>query len=302
MSDLSTHLVQVDPAQALKEVTINGLFDAHSPISFGGRRAEACLGLTWGYYGGRWGGAAVANGTLTLPASSTRYIAVERSTGTIADAASWPSSATHAKLYKVVTGTAAVTDYEDHRAGPGGVFDFAGVGTQGRHSVAIMAAGMTPSVSGGCAALATITSATNQPDLQSLDFDPSTIEYAQFAIPMPKKWNRGTITAKFHWSHASTSTNFGVVWGIQAVAVGDGDAIAAAYGTAVTVTDTGGTTSSLYISPETAAMTVAGSPAAEDLVYFRVYRNATDGADNLAIDARLHAVVLYLTTNAETDA
>jgi hypothetical protein len=58
----------------------------------------------------------------------------------------------------------------------------------------------------------------------------------------------------------------------------------------------------LYVSNETAAFTVAGSPSAEDLVCFRIYRNVANGSDDLAVDARLHAVVIYLNTDAATDA
>lgn len=177
-----------------------------------------------------------------------------------------------------------------------------GGSTQGKHAVAVTAGAIRPSVSGGCAALAAIASAANQPDIVTLDFDATTIEYAQFSLPMPKKWNAGTITARFRWSHASTTTNFGVVWGIQAVAVSDDDAIAQAYGTGQTVTDTGGTTNDLYVTAETSAITIGGSPAKQDTVYFRVYRAATDGADTMAIDARLHSVEIFLTTDADTDA
>jgi len=179
-----------------------------------------------------------------------------------------------------------------------------GVGpyTAGKQAIGITAGGIRPSVSGGCAALAAVASAANQPDIISLDFDPTTEEYAQFAIPMPKKWNEGTITARFRWSHAATVTNFGVVWGLQAVAVSDDDTIAAAFGTAQTVNDTGGTTNDLYITAETSAITVAGSPAAGDTVFFRVYRKAADGSDTMTIDARLHGVDIFVTTDADTDA
>ena len=107
---------------------------------------------------------------------------------------------------------------------------------------------------------------------------------------------------RFRWSHAATTSNFGVVWGIQAVAVSYDDAIAVAFGTAQSVTDTGGTTNDLYVSAETSAMTVGGTPAAGDTVFFRVYRKAADASDNMAIDARLHGVDIFVTTDAGTDA
>lgn len=172
----------------------------------------------------------------------------------------------------------------------------------GLHSVPVMAGAIQPSVAGGCAALASIVSAANQPDIITLDFDPSTQEYAQFAIPMPKSWNEGTLTAEFRWSHAATTTNFGVVWNIQAVAVSNDDTIAVNFGTAQQIADTGGTTNDLYVTSQTPSLTVGGTPAAGDTVFFRVSRVTGDGSDNMAVDARLHSVVLYMTTDAATDA
>lgn len=177
-----------------------------------------------------------------------------------------------------------------------------GGSTAGRMMIPIMAGSMQPSASGGSGALTNIATSANQPDILTLNFNQTTQQHAQFAIPLPKRWNRGTITARFRWSHASTTTNFGCVWGIQAVAVSDNEAINQAYGTAVEVTDTGGTANRLYVSPETSALTVAGTPADGDTVFFRVYRKAADAADTLAIVSRLHGVDLFITTDAENDA
>ena len=177
-----------------------------------------------------------------------------------------------------------------------------GTTTAGRTMIPVMAGSMQPSASGGSGVLTNVATSANQPDVLTLNFNQTTQQHAQFSIPFPKRWNRGTITARFRWSHASTTTNFGCVWGIQAVAVSDGEAINQAYGTAVEVTDTGGTANCLYVSPETSALTVAGTPADGDTVFFRVYRKAADAADTLAIVARLHGVDLFITTNAENDA
>lgn len=177
-----------------------------------------------------------------------------------------------------------------------------GSSTQGKQVIAITAGAMRPSLTTGSALLAVVNMGSNQPDIATLDFDPTTEEYAQFSIPMPKKWNAGTITARFRWSHAATTTNFGVVWACQALAVSDDDTIAASFGTAQTVTDTGGTTNDLYISSETSAITVGGSPSKGDTVFFRIYRVAANGSDTLAIDARLHGVDIFVTTDADTDA
>lgn len=176
------------------------------------------------------------------------------------------------------------------------------LGNVGKHAMYVPAAAMRPSATGGCASIAAVATSANRPDLLTLDFDTTTEEYAQFSLVMPKSWNEGTITFRAHWSHPSTTTNFGVAWKLQAVAVGDDDTIDAAYGTAVAVTDTGGTTSDLYTTAESSAVTIAGTPAAEDMVFFRVFREPSNGSDNMAVDARLHGITVYVTTDAGTDA
>lgn len=173
---------------------------------------------------------------------------------------------------------------------------------QNLKSFFVPARAAAPSSSGGPGGPNLVATSANHPDVASLDFDATTAEYAQFWVQMPKNWDEGTLQVAFLWSHASTTTNFGVKWGVQAVAISDGDSIDAAYGTAQEVADTGGATNVLYVSAKTSAMTVAGTPAAEDLVAFRVYRAPADAADTMAIDARLMGIKVYYTTNSLDEA
>ncbi len=136
----------------------------------------------------------------------------------------------------------------------------------------------------------------------TLDFDPTTSESAQFSMPMPKSWDEGTITFIPYWSHAATATNFGVVWELSAVAMSDSDPGDVAFGTGQTSTDTGGTTDDIFIGPESSAITVAGSPAQDDFVMFKVSRLPANGSDTMAVDARLHAIKLFITTSEGNDA
>lgn len=300
MSDSATTLDSLSTNTAGNETRVNELADALSPSSLFGRRASTTTGLTWGYYGGRWGGTAIAHGTVTLT-NATQYVVVARSGGALSVSTAttnWNDPANYLRCYKIVATGGAVTSYEDHRAGALGAVTGAALG---RRSIWIAAREMTPSASGGCAALATIASAANQPDIQTLDFDTTTQEFAQFSINMPKRWNLGTVTFVPVWSHAATATNFGVVWQLQGVAVSDDDTIAVAYGTAQTSTDTGGTTNDLYRGPESSAITISGTPAAQDVVFFRVARVPANGSDTLAIDARLHGIMLHVTHSAESD-
>ena len=170
----------------------------------------------------------------------------------------------------------------------------------GKHALYIPAAAMTARTTNGAAA-GTVETTTNKLMFKTLDYDTTTQEFAQFSLRMPKSWNESTVTAAFTWSHAATITNFGVVWAIEGVALSDDDAGDTAFGTAQQIADTGGTTNDIYVTSATPAMTIAGSPAAEDWVVFQVKRVPSDGSDTMAIDARLHGVTVYLTTDAITD-
>lgn len=170
----------------------------------------------------------------------------------------------------------------------------------GQQTIWVPASAMIARTTNG-AAPGSVETGTNRVMLKSLDFDTTTQEFAQFAIQMPKSWNEGTLIAQFVWSHPSTTTNFGVVWQLQAVSFGDNDAADTAFGTAQTATDTGGTTNNVYISPETAAITVAGSPAAEEWVVFQVARVPANASDTMAVDARLHGVKIHYDNDTMRD-
>ncbi len=173
-------------------------------------------------------------------------------------------------------------------------------GGQGKHMIPVLASSMRPQTTNG-AALTVIEMSTNKQMVASFDFDASTQEYAQFSLPMPASWDEGSVYFEAVWAHPATTTNFGVAFSLQAIAYSNDDAIDAAWGSAVTVTDTGGTTSDLYISPLSAAVTVAGTPQAGDTVYFRASREVGDAGDTVAVDAKLLAIRLYVTTNAPND-
>lgn len=130
----------VDPvALTLREMNADeqlphGQLDYLSHMAVYAKDATTTVGLTWGYLGGRWGGFAVTAGTLTLPASSTLYVTVSRTTGAISVSASdsaWQTIDLHARVYKLVTGVATVTSIEDYRAGFGGVHGIVNVSSAG---------------------------------------------------------------------------------------------------------------------------------------------------------------------------
>ena len=148
-------------------------------------------------------------------------------------------------------------------------------------------AGGWPSATAPCAYPTQVEMPTNDVNLKTLDFDKDTQEHSEWTFAMPSDYGGGTITAVFHWTANSTSTN-SVIWGLQARCFTDDDALDQAFGTAQEVTDANKETAyDLNITAATTAITIAGTPAAGKLVQWKAYRKAADGSDNLAVDAKL---------------
>jgi hypothetical protein len=189
-----------------------------------------------------------------------------------------------------------VTDLE--AAGPGG-------STQGKHELYIPAAAIRPTISNGAAFANTAETAVNAQDITYIGFDPTTAENVQFSFYLPKKVDLSSgLKARFIWRHAATTVNFGVVWSIQFIGFRDDDLVNdTTWGTAVTVADTGGTTSDNYISAETGTATIRGTLVNGGThIWARASRVPSDGSDTLAVDADLFGIIISCTTNADTDA
>ena len=171
----------------------------------------------------------------------------------------------------------------------------------GKETIWIPASAMYPATTNGADPQQVETTAT-RPDMKVLDFDPSTDQYAQFSIAMPKSWNEGTLTFQYYWSPSNTNTG-DVAMELQAVAIADDSTIDVVYGSVRQKKDAGtGTVEDLLISGESDAMTVAGSPAAGELTFFQLLRNAGTGDDSYTGDCRLIGIKIFYTTDAANDA
>jgi hypothetical protein len=147
-----------------------------------------------------------------------------------------------------------------------------------------------------------IETTATRPDMKVLDFDASTDEFAQFSVAFPKSWNEGTITYQVYWTPASTNTG-NCIFGLQGVSCGDSDTIDVVYGTAVNITDAGiGTVEDQQVSAVSSAVTIAGSPAVDQLTYFQLFRDANAGGDTFSADARVLGIKIFYTTDAANDA
>lgn len=171
----------------------------------------------------------------------------------------------------------------------------------GKHTIWVPASGMVPASTSG-PAVGIVESSTNKMNYRTLDFDDGSDEYAHFQIALPKSYNLGTVTFQAWWTTTATDTD-GVAWGLQAVGVADGDTIDASWGTAVVVTDNAQSAAGdVLVTAESGAITIAGTPADDDLMFFRLFRDVSDANDDMTEDARLIGIKLFITLDAGTDA
>ena len=173
--------------------------------------------------------------------------------------------------------------------------------TAGKESIYVPAAAMYPSTTNPCSDIAQVETTALRPDLKVLDFAAAADDFAQFTIAFPKSWNEGTITFQPFWTVTGTNTGT-VAWQLAAVAVSSDGSINTAFGTQVATTALAhsGTSNDLMVSVESGAVTVAGSPAANDMCFFQINRDVS--ADSQTGAARLLGIKLFFTTDAANDA
>jgi hypothetical protein len=188
-------------------------------------------------------------------------------------------------------------------AGPAGATGAGTVGATGAQGATgakvsgqlyLTASGMIPATTNGAAQNKNV-AVTNVQNYYTLDFDATTQEFAHAVVAMPSDWNAGTVTASFYWTATGTSTA-PVEWALQGRAYADLETIDQAYGTEQVVSDAHSATAlQVQITAATPAITLAGTPAASELVMFRVKRNVASANDTLAVDAMLLGCMISYT-------
>ena len=192
----------------------------------------------------------------------------------------------------------------------GGVVNFtqsptvasAAIKTAGKETIYVPASAMYPNTTNGCAALAQVEQATDgsRPELKVLDFDKDSDEFAQFTVAFPKSWNGDHITYRVFWIGIAATT--GVAWALQGLCSGDNAESNAAFGTAVVVQDDSqGDATEVLVSAESGNVTLSGE-GDDKMTFFQIYRDVSDGNDDMAGDARLLGIQIFFTTDAATDA
>jgi hypothetical protein len=177
----------------------------------------------------------------------------------------------------------------------------AAVKVAGKETIFVPAVAMYPSTTNPCAGPEQVETTALRPDLKVLDFAADADDFAQFSVAMPKSWNEGTVTFQPFWTVTGTNTGT-VAWQLAGVAITNDESINTAFGTQVATTALAfsGTSNDLMVSAESGAVTIAGSPAANDMCFFQINRDTS--ADDQSGAARLVGIKLFFTTDAANDA
>lgn len=245
-------------------------------------------------FDGATGGTTVNGIQVTASATGADVVIIAQGSDTDIDVDIQPKGAGSVLIDSVVPGTVLSRDTGTGTTNVPLVSDILGTKT-----VYIPVAAMVPASTSGCSALTQTELTAGQPELITLDFDGTSAEFALFSYEFPESWNEGTITARFHYT-VSSAVSTTVKWDLQGVAVSDNDPIDAAYGTLQSVTDTfHGTANDLAVTADTSAITIGGTPAVLDQVFFRVGRDPDN--DTTSQDARLLGITIQYTVDALND-
>jgi hypothetical protein len=129
----------------------------------------------------------------------------------------------------------------------------------------------------------TYTNLVNDTLSDSWTFADAATQSARFSLTLPDAWNIGTIKLKLYVTcdNTNTATTTNLVWGVKAGSMAPGEALTnAIFGTQVFVTNglnTAGNVMQVFTTP---AITIGGSPALGDSLWFDVSRQGSNSSDD----------------------
>ena len=166
-------------------------------------------------------------------------------------------------------------------------------------TITLMPGLLKPTTTSGCAAQATVEAGTNDIDYDVLDFDTTSDENAFANFHMPDSWDAGVVQFRYIWTNAAGLTTETVTFELSGISLANDDAIDTAVGTAVEVADTWIAQGDVHISAWSGNVTLAGTPAAGELVHVEIMRDVSE--DDMTGDARLIAVQIRYKQAQYTD-
>ncbi len=175
----------------------------------------------------------------------------------------------------------------------------AGVSPIGTQEIWIGAEAMKGETTGG-AEFVTRELVTNDVMIDTMKFDTTAVEGAQFTWTPPANWNAGTVRGKLYWTTAGGSNCQTIDFDLSARSYGNACALDQTLDTgAQAITDTKEDCGNceLHISGFSSAMTITNAAAGE-MVIFKLQRDTA--ADNLSVDAEIIGVIIEYSISAAT--
>jgi len=165
--------------------------------------------------------------------------------------------------------------------------------------------GLVPATTGAADASQTELGSTdiNRIAVMTVDFDASTDEYWMAHFTLPENYDGGTFTAAISWTCTADAAK-GVAWFVQLLGMVSGDVMGATdFGTAVEINDDGETTNDYLLTAESAAITEnhaggSGTAVGGNELWIKVYRDISDGDDDLTTDAKFMGIWLTFGVDA----
>lgn len=130
-------------------------------------------------------------------------------------------------------------------------------------------------------------SGTGTARFYSLDFNKDTLQTVYYLIQVPSDMTSGNWIFDIQWIANATAN--AAIWGVQVQAITPSDAdtpLEHAFATATTTTTTVNATEAYRLNTTQISVSNLDSVAAGDLVIVKLYRDAAQGGDTLAVDAR----------------
>ena len=157
-------------------------------------------------------------------------------------------------------------------------------------TISLPAKSWSPTTTAGCGGPTKVEAGTNDIDYEVLEFDTATDEQAFINFPMPASYDGGVIQFRVFWTNAAGEADDTIEVELSGRSFGNDEAIDQANGTAVAVTDTWIAQGDVHITDWSADVTLAGTPAGNELVHLEIMRDVS--GDDLAGDLRVIAVQL----------
>lgn len=166
-------------------------------------------------------------------------------------------------------------------------------------TIPVRAGAWQPTTTAPCTGPTQQEAPVNDVDHGVMDFAKDVVSSCWVHLDTPGNWD-GTLTYRVTWTAISSGSGV-VTWGLKGISYADSDVIDTAYGTEVEVDDTLTTLGDIMISPESAAVTLAGSPAGGEHIQLKFSHVGTAGNDTFTGVARMMSVRITYGTNKYSD-